>query len=155
MIPNRKIYRKAQRTSDELRTTISALDLECIRVTIAQRHKWRDEILNFHERRYRNFLILCGSTGAIIIPNGGVDIFWHCHILDTLKYARDCEQIFGFYLHHFPYLGSQGDEAEFRILYAQTKQLYEATFGEAYEMAEAVNHDGDLSDKLDDGAKCG
>lgn len=155
MIPNRKQYKIAQKTLDELKATIADLDLKCIRDALAEKHRWRTEVLDFHETRYRNFLFLCGSTGARIIPSGGVDMFWHYHILDTLKYVEDCQKIFGFYLHHFPYFGSQGDEQEFRLEYVRTKQLYEATFGEPYEMAEAVDLDQKLADKLDQGSKCG
>lgn len=31
-----------------------------------------------------------------------VDKFWHAHILFTRKYARDCQDYFGFFLHHNP-----------------------------------------------------
>ena len=32
------------------------------------------------------------------------------HILDTRKYAADCEAAFGHFVHHFPYLGLRGEE---------------------------------------------
>jgi hypothetical protein len=38
-----------------------------------------------------------------------VDEIWHQHILDTHAYHRDCDAIFGSYLHHFPYFGMRGD----------------------------------------------
>ena len=31
------------------------------------------------------------------------------HILDTRAYSRDCEFLFGRFLHHFPYFGMRGD----------------------------------------------
>ena len=34
-----------------------------------------------------------------------MDAFWHQHILDTVAYQRDTVQIFGYFLHHFPYFG--------------------------------------------------
>ena len=61
------------------------------------------------EMEYRQFLdIVLTNGGEVIVPSKDVDKFWHAHILDTRKYASDCQSIFGFFLHHFPYLGSRG-----------------------------------------------
>jgi hypothetical protein len=73
-------------------------------------------------------------------PNEGaaplfdVDIFWHYHILDTLKYAADCENVFGYFLHHFPYVGLRGadDEELHHQAGARMQELYESTFDEPY-----------------------
>jgi hypothetical protein len=60
-----------------------------------------------------------------------MDLFWHYHILDTIKYAEDCALIFGRFLHHFPYLGLRGDEdaSRLRIAWQQTQALYALEFG--------------------------
>ena len=73
-------------------------------------------------------------------PLMDVDTFWHYHILDTLKYAADCEQVFGYFLHHFPYIGLRGedDEAAHQRVGERMKQLYEQTFGEDYIRAETA-----------------
>lgn len=87
------------------------------------------------EKRYKRFLILSLKNRQVkIVPDKEVDAFWHAHILDTQKYAADCEHVFGYFLHHFPYFGMRGaDDAEqLQIAFAETKQLYEAEFGEAY-----------------------
>ena len=57
--------------------------------------------------------------------------FWHFHILDTLKYQEDCDNIFGYFLHHFPYFGMRGqeDEANLKEAWNSTISLYEKTFG--------------------------
>jgi hypothetical protein len=67
-------------------------------------------------------------------PLFDVDTFWHYHILDTMKYAADCENVFGYFLHHFPYIGLRGedDEAAHQHAGSRMQELYEATFGEAY-----------------------
>ncbi len=58
---------------------------------------------------YRAFLYLCKTYPTeVIVPTKEVDDFWHMHILDTRNYILDCEEIFGFYLHHFPYAGLEG-----------------------------------------------
>jgi hypothetical protein len=44
------------------------------------------------------------TTAPIRPPNRVVDIFWHTHILFTPKYFKDCELVFGRYLHHLPIL---------------------------------------------------
>ena len=31
-----------------------------------------------------------------------IDEIWHLHILDTKKYFKDCDVLFGRYLHHCP-----------------------------------------------------
>lgn len=50
----------------------------------------------------------CGAdTSVHLQPTHVVDIFWHTHILFTRKYFKDCEAIFGQYLHHEPVLLSQ------------------------------------------------
>ena len=35
-------------------------------------------------------------------PTKLMDTIWHHHILDTKNYHNDCNNIFGFYLHHKP-----------------------------------------------------
>ncbi|WP_296001920.1 hypothetical protein [Rugamonas sp.] len=69
-----------------------------------------------------------------VAPLVDVDTFWHYHIHDTMKYAADCQQVFGYFLHHFPYVGLRGeaDEALHANVGERMKQLYETTFGVAY-----------------------
>jgi hypothetical protein len=67
-----------------------------------------------------------------ISPSRDIDKFWHYHILDTSKYFTDCQNIFGAFLHHFPYLGMRGekDKSDLIICFENTKQLYFENFGE-------------------------
>jgi hypothetical protein len=60
-----------------------------------------------------------------------VDKFWHGHILDTMKYAEDCQRVFGYFLHHFPYFGMRDaeDAANLANAAATTRRLYEQEFG--------------------------
>ncbi len=76
---------------------------------------------------YRKFLVLCLQNPNIaIVPSTQVDDFWHLHILDTQKYAEDCKQCFGYFLHHFPYFGMRDkqDEKNLKDAWEQTKLLY-------------------------------
>lgn len=81
---------------------------------------------------YRRWLILIlRHPQAHIVPTRAVDMVWHAHILDTAKYAVDCQHVFGYLLHHFPYLGLRGaeDEARLRDYFANTCRLFEHEFG--------------------------
>ncbi|GGE88540.1 glycine-rich domain-containing protein [Massilia psychrophila] len=117
---------------------IAALDLNPIKVKLMHKESgegWSLEQVNEVELEYRRFLhLLKLFPNEPVSPRFDVDIFWHYHILDTMKYAADCEQIFGYFLHHNPYsgLGGKVDEADHHRTGARTQELYEMTFGEAY-----------------------
>jgi hypothetical protein len=97
---------------------------------------WSLEKANAVEQEYRRFLCLMKLfPDEDTAPQVDVDTFWHYHILDTMKYAADCEQVFGYFLHHYPYVGMDGsaDEEQFRLDSGERmRDLYEATFGDAY-----------------------
>jgi hypothetical protein len=84
-------------------------------------------------KKYRCFLKLCAMyPEESIVPSKEIDKVWHVHILDTAKYVADCDAVFGFMLHHFPYFGLRG-EADLEMLHAkgtQTRELYQRHFGE-------------------------
>ncbi|MYM65549.1 glycine-rich domain-containing protein-like [Pseudoduganella sp. FT55W] len=117
---------------------IAALDLEPIKVKLMHQESgegWTLERANAVEFEYRRFLILMKKfPNEQTAPLVDVDTFWHYHILDTMKYAADCDAVFGHFLHHFPYIGLRGedDEAAHIRVGLRMKQLYEDTFGEDY-----------------------
>lgn len=51
-----------------------------------------------------------------------------------MKYAADCEAVFGYFLHHFPYVGLRGEEdLEFHhIVGERMRELYEQTYGQGH-----------------------
>lgn len=72
---------------------------------------WSAEFCDLVGREYARFLSLTRAYPDLaIVPSGPVDKFWHNHILDTQQYGPDCERVFGFFLHHFPYFGMRGSE---------------------------------------------
>jgi len=84
------------------------------------------------EAEYRKFLALhLAHSERAIVPCKLVDEMWHRHILDTRAYADDCQRIFGFFLHHFPYFGLRGpaDEQALKDAYVDTLELYREAFG--------------------------
>jgi hypothetical protein len=118
--------------------SIAELDLDPIKVKLMHKESgegWSLEKANAVEFEYRRFLQLMKMYPAEqTAPLFDVDTFWHYHILDTMKYAADCEKVFGYFLHHFPYIGLRGEDDETAHQHAGSRmqELYEATFGEAY-----------------------
>lgn len=114
---------------------IAALDLDPIKVKLMHAQSgegWSREKADAVEFEYRRFLYLMKKfPNDQSAPLFDVDIFWHYHILDTLKYMEDCDTVFGHYLHHFPYLGLRGedDEEQHQLAGQRMKEIYEETFG--------------------------
>jgi hypothetical protein len=91
-----------------------------------------DEIIAETEDNYRRLLVLnLLYPSETIVVNKILDDYWHQHILDTQKYAEDCQQIFGYFLHHYPYFGINGeqDRQDNQEGFSVTQQLWEETFG--------------------------
>jgi hypothetical protein len=83
-------------------------------------------------KRYLYLLYKYGRQAQPFPPSLEIEEIWHHHILHTEQYHRDCQYIFGGYLHHFPYSGMR-DLEDFQNLqssFAETRALYEAEFGE-------------------------
>lgn len=117
---------------------IAALDLNPIKVKLMHKESgegWSLEKANATETEYRRFLYLMKAfPNEETAPLVDVDTFWHYHILDTMKYAQDCEQAFGYFLHHYPYIGlrSEDDVTNQEQAGDRMRELYESTFGEPY-----------------------
>lgn len=117
---------------------VMALDLECIKMKLMHAGSgegWHREKAAAVEKEYRRFLCLMKLyPDDDMAPLVDVDTFWHYHILDTMKYAQDCEQAFGYFVHHYPYVGLRGEgDEQVRIDGGERMQaLYETTFGEPY-----------------------
>ena len=114
---------------------IAALDLGMVRAKLAdpiEGKGWSVQQLDLAEQEYRRFLLLCLATGEPTVPCELVDEMWHAHILDTQAYHADCERIFGFYYHHFPYFGMRGEQDAQDLVdaYERTVARYVGRFGE-------------------------
>ncbi|MGZ5818958.1 MAG: glycine-rich domain-containing protein, partial [Burkholderiaceae bacterium] len=127
---------------------IAALDLDPIKVKLMHVESgegWSLEKANAVEHEYRRFLYLMKTFPTEqTAPLKDVDTFWHYHILDTQKYAVDCQSVFGFFLHHFPYIGLRGEEdlIAHERLGKRMAEIYEQTFGESYIRPATMAHDG-------------
>jgi hypothetical protein len=119
----------------EVMSRIAALDLGPIKFKISSKedgYGWTAEHVDRIELGYKRFLaLLAMHPGRQFAPTQDIDKFWHAHILDTRKYAADCEQIFGEFLHHNPYLGMRGDGDRLEQAASDLRDLFESDFGEA------------------------
>jgi len=119
----------------EVRQTINELDLEPIMVKVMDKDEGYGWSLEFTKRvaeEYKRYLTLCLENPDFpMVPSTFVDEFWHYHILDTQKYQEDCDQVFGYFLHHFPYFGMRGeqDAQNLKNAWADSCDLYEKRFG--------------------------
>jgi hypothetical protein len=129
--------------TNAIMNAIAELDLEPVKTKlmhVASGEGWSRSKVDALDIEYRRFLYLMHAyPHEETAPTVDVDTFWHYHILDTMKYARDCEATFGYFMHHYPHLGMEGEHdagAEQRGA-ERLRALYEQTFGEAYIRVEA------------------
>lgn len=85
-------------------------------------------ILNY--RRY--IAITKALNGVQLVPNGDIDEIWHLHILNTAQYMKDCDELFGAYLHHYPFFGMINKENNKQWIEVQngSEALWEKLFSE-------------------------
>jgi hypothetical protein len=129
---------------------IDGLDFERIKAKLLHRHRgaMTSQAVAQAEAGYRQFLKLAAKyPEAPVVPNEAVDEFWHMHILDTQRYASDCERIFGYIVHHDPYLGIDGEEDEARLLGAAKRSdtLFAREFGATAQAAYCIRPMADAS----------
>ncbi|OOF04196.1 hypothetical protein BZG79_14150 [Salinivibrio sp. MA427] len=111
---------------------VAALDFSMLNRKFVEEYGWTVEFCREVEDLYRKFLALnMRYPEKKICPTGPIDEFWHAHILDTRAYARDCEILFGEFLHHFPYFGMRGpeDRANLEAAFEKSLDLFVTHFG--------------------------
>jgi len=124
------------KTLEQTIASIHALDLTPIKFKACRKedgYGWSADYADTMELAYKRYLILHAKHPEMTLaPEQDIDRFWHMHILDTRKYAADCEATFGHFLHHFPYLGLRGeaDAADLQAAFRRMQQLYAQEFGE-------------------------
>jgi hypothetical protein len=109
--PGRRKLKNRKRQKDKIsRLTpehkIQELDLEPIKYKLIKEQNWTIDKADKVEKLYKTYLLLFALyPHEEHVPTQDIDDMWHGHILDTQKYMADCQDIFGYYLHHYPYLG--------------------------------------------------
>jgi uncharacterized membrane protein YgcG len=109
------------------------LELNSVRDALIEKQGWSLERAEAARAEYVRFLtLLQRRPGFMVIPwpneqgQDDLDQFWHQHILDTAKYAADCNALFGRMIHHNPHVvRGSGDE---RDAIEKTQRLYARTF---------------------------
>jgi len=110
------------------------LDLNTVRDALMEKKGWSLERAEAACTEYVRFLTLLKmKPGFMLVPwpnaegQDDLDQFWHQHILDTAKYAADCNRLFGRMIHHNPHVvRGSGQESE---AVEKTQRLYARTFG--------------------------
>lgn len=111
---------------------VNQIDFTLLKRKMIEEQNWTLEFCEEVESLYRRFLALNARyPDQKICPTGPIDAFWHAHILDTRAYMRDCDLIFGEYLHHFPYFGMRGpdDRLALENAFRESVELFIAHFG--------------------------
>ena len=117
---------------------LNSLDLTMVKrklMDVDEGQGWDQEYVDIVEQRYLRYLcMLYLDPNGSVVPTTDIDLFWHQHILDTRAYARDCQRVFGYFVHHFPYFGMRGEEDAKDLLssFEDTKVAYRRLFGEDY-----------------------
>ena len=116
-------------------TCIESIDFTNIKRKLMKDHPdgkgWSLSQADESEKWYKRYLyVILKNPDFPVVPNLPIDTFWHQHILDTKKYAGDCNRIFGHFLHHYPYFGMNGDKKEFKAAFENTKLEYIKYFDE-------------------------
>ncbi len=123
---------------EEALRRVATIDLSMVKMKIMDPEEgkgWEPEYADAVETKYRRYLAMyLMFPERKIVPNKEVDVFWHQHILDTRAYAKDCDTVFGHFLHHFPYFGMRGekDAQNLQSCFTATCNLYAELFDEAY-----------------------
>lgn len=115
-----------------IKDKINKLDLEPIKFKLIKEKGWSLDTTERVEPLYKAYLLLYAVLpDDTHVPSIEIDEMWHAHTLDTEKYMADCHDIFGYYLHHFPYLGLRGEEDKRRLddSFEQTRGLFQALMG--------------------------
>ena len=137
--------RLTTRPEQDVIAAIQALDLEAVKLRVMDTELgegWNREYADSIEVAYKNYLTMLvkyQDHAEDILLSEDVDEFWHTHILQTVKYAEDCQTTFGKFLHHSPHVGerSPADMKHRAVLAENTRDLYQREFGSA-RIAEAA-----------------
>jgi hypothetical protein len=122
---------------------IHALELESVKIRVMDAELgegWTREYADSIEAAYKTYLTMLvkyPDDAEDIMLSEDVDEFWHTHILQTIKYAEDCQNVFGNFLHHEPHVGERtAADLEKRAAMAErTRALYAGEFGDAQDAA--------------------
>lgn len=123
-------------TVPDLYEKILALDLHYLIEKACSEHyplpRWQIDQATKALSLYKRFLfLLITYPQEKLVPTRDIDEFWHNHILYTKRYAHDCQNLCGHYIHHFP--SNPNDSEDMQNIsknFELTQALYLKEFGE-------------------------
>ena len=124
---------------EQIAVAIQALDLTSVKRRLMDPELgegWTPEYADSVEDAYKTYLTMVAKyqdDAEDLLLAKDVDEFWHTHILQTMKYAADCQAVFGTFLHHDPHVGeiTQAVHDKRTRNAEKTRALYEREFGAA------------------------
>ena len=135
------------RPTQQVIAAIQALDLEPVKtrmIDAVRGEGWTREYADSIEVAYKNFLTMLvkyPEDADDIALSEDTDEFWHTHILQTIKYANDCQEVFGNFLHHSPHLEditpAYLEKKDASV--DKTRRLYEMEYGAGMDAAWSGN----------------
>jgi hypothetical protein len=110
---------------------IGRLNLTRMVAKTAKNYGWTERRADVAELWYKNFLKLCylNSRKPVAALTRDADLLWHQHILDTVRYQKDCKRLFGRYLNHIPLEGRP--TAADKKAFDESVEMYKEEFGDA------------------------
>lgn len=116
------------------RDQVQHLDFSLILKRLFFDHAWINDLgeSSVLIEEYSRFLALAASSqDKPTVPSASIDLVWHQHILDTRRYSEDCVRLFGAIVHHYPYMGFDGETTleDLNRAYMDTRRRYEDVFG--------------------------
>jgi hypothetical protein len=79
--------------------SVAALDLQWVSQRLAERYGLTVNQSQHALMEYQVYLSGLNPTNNTEVPSNACDAAWKEHILSTVKYHRDCNSVFGTYLH--------------------------------------------------------
>jgi hypothetical protein len=118
---------------DAAMALMQTIDLAGVTAKLRHDQDWTEAEAATAVLRYRRFLCMYYlDRDLMLVPARDIDKVWHQHILYTREYARDCERVFGSFLHHGPSTDDSEEQEELRTHFAKTETRYAELFGEPY-----------------------
>lgn len=103
---------------------LNTIDFAAIVTNAVEKLDWSLSRAQTAVKALREFYLLKSQYADLALsPSSEVDEVWHLHILNTRAYHKDCQVVFGEYLHHTPGIGKE-ENAEGWENYQRLSQLY-------------------------------
>lgn len=139
---------------DNIHPLVKSLNFDKLKwkLTKSSEASWNADLCEFAETEYYKFLTLKKRYPKVsLVPSKLVDKFWHEHILDTKAYAEDCNNVFGRFIHHYPYFGIYGadDQKSLQSSFDETVALYEKHF-DKYPSSELFGKESSAAARCED-----